>query len=204
MFYDLTHSINNHTSVYPGDPKVSVEPAGELERDGFFDHKLTFGTHVGTHIDAPAHMLKDGKQLKDYPPERFILDAVCLDAQDGFKAADITTHAKPGMAVLFYTGASEYFHEERYWHEFMVLDEKSIKALRDKKVSLVGLDTGSADKAEDFPIHKALLGADILIIENMTNLGELVGKTFKLYALPLKLEKDGAPIRAVANTGLLL
>lgn len=199
MFYDLSHPIKNDTPVYPGDPKVAIEPNGTLEHDGFCDHKLAFGTHTGTHIDAPAHMLKDGKQLKDFPPERFILEAICLDVRQGFKAADILAQAQPDAAVLFWTGAGDYFHKDRYWHDYPVLDDASIKALIDKKVSLVGFDTGSADKAEDFPVHKALFATDILIIENLTNLKDLAGKTFKLYALPLKLEKDGAPIRAIGE-----
>jgi arylformamidase len=62
------------------------------------------------------------------------------------------------------------------------------------------MDTGSFDNAEGFPVHKQLLGADILLIENLTNLEPLIGKQFKLYALPLKLERDGAPARVIATT----
>jgi|GEM_PF-3072132 len=43
-----------------------------------------------------------------------------------------------------------------------------------------------------------LLSGDVLIIENMTNLAQLEGKRFTVYALPLKLDVDGAPTRAVA------
>lgn len=196
MIYDLSQTLNNDTPVYPGDPKVAVKEQGTLARDGFSDHKLTLGTHAGTHIDAPAHMLEGGKQLKDYQVERFVLDAICLDARSSFR---LDESVKPGMAVLFYTGASDYFHEERYWHEYPVLDDETIKELISRQAGLVGLDTGSADIADGFPVHKALLGADILIVENLTNLKPLIGKTFKLYALPLKLEKDGAPVRAIAE-----
>jgi kynurenine formamidase len=63
---------------------------------------------------------------------------------------------------------------------------------------MVGLDTGSVDTGDVFPIHKILLGGDVLIIENMTNLAPLAGKAFTVYALPLKLEVDGSPARAIA------
>lgn len=101
---------------------------------------------------------------------------------------------------MFFTGASDFFKDEKYWHEYLVPDEATIKILIDKKVPLVGVDTGSFDNAEDFPVHKALLGADILLIENLTNLAPLAGKNFELYALPIKLEKDGAPARVIAKT----
>jgi arylformamidase len=200
MLYDLTQMLNEDTPVYPRDPKVKIEAVGTIAKDGFCDHLLSMGTHNGTHVDAPAHMIDGGKQLKDYPIERFVVAAVCIDTRSGFVADAIAQAiSKPGMAVLFYTGASDYFTEERYWHEYPVLDKVTMKVLIDKMVSIVGVDTGSFDNAGSFPVHKALLGADILLIENLTNLVPLVGKTFELYALPIKLEKDGAPARVVAK-----
>lgn len=199
-FVDLSHPVTEQTPVYPGDPRVQIEEAGVIDQDGFYDHKLTFGTHVGTHMDAPAHMLADGKGLKDFAVDRFVRRAVCIDARNGFDAAAIeAADIQPGMAVVFYTGASDYFTEEKYWHEYAVLDQVTIDALVAKQVSLVGVDTGSVDIAEDFPVHKALLGAEILIIENLTSLSEIVGWSFELIALPLKLEKDGAPARVIAR-----
>jgi arylformamidase len=200
--FDLSHTVSADTPVYPGDPAVQVDPAGTFAKDGFCDHKLTFGSHAGTHVDAPAHMIKGGKQLKDYEIERFIRHAVCVDATNGFDAAAIArADIQPGDAVLFYTGISEHFMEDIYWSDYSVLDEACCQLLIDKQVSMVGLDTASADNVDGFPVHKKLLGADILIVENLTNLKDLVGSSFEFTALPLKLEKDGAPVRAVARIG---
>jgi kynurenine formamidase len=91
------------------------------------------------------------------------------------------------------------FTEERYWHDYPVLDDAIVKVLIDKKVSMVGVDAGSFDNVEDFPVHKMLLDADILLIENLTNMARLAGRRFELYALPLKLEQDGAPARVAAR-----
>ncbi len=200
MLYDLTQTLNENIPVYPGDPKVKVEQAGVIAKDGFCDHLLTMGTHNGTHMDAPMHMIDGGKGLKDYPVERFVVPAVCIDVRGGFDAAKVAGQIpEAGIGVLFYSGASDYFSEEKYWHEYLVPDEATIKVLIDKKVSIVGVDTGSFDIAEDFPVHKALLAADILLIENLTNLAPLAGKSFELCALPIKLEQDGAPARVIAK-----
>ncbi len=49
------------------------------------------------------------------------------------------------------------------------------------------------------PVHKILLGHDILQIEIMTNLDQVVGKRFTLLAFPLNfLEIDASPCRAIA------
>jgi arylformamidase len=199
MIYDLTHSISEDLPVYPGDPHVRIEPVGQIVKDGFSDRLVTIGTHNGTHIDAPAHMIEGGNQLKDYPVERFVRSAVCIDARNGFSVEAIAAAIdKPGVAVIFYTGASDYFEQEKYWQDYKVLDSAVARLLIDKQVSLVGVDTGSFDIEEDFPIHKQLLAADVLLLENLTNLQELIGKSFDIYALPLKLEADGSPTRVIA------
>ncbi len=198
---DLTHTVNAQTPVYPGDPAVEIVASGDIEKDGFADHKVTFGTHVGTHIDAPAHMIIDGKKLSDIMLRRFVVPAVCIDVTEGFDADVIAaTGVEEGGAVLFYTGMSQYFVKPSYWEKHQVMDQACIKALVSKKVGLIGVDAGSVDNQEDFPVHKALLGSDILIIENLApTVQELVGKHFELIALPLKLEFDGAPARVVAR-----
>jgi kynurenine formamidase len=108
MIYDLTQALNENTPVYPGDPKVKVEQVGVIAKDGFCDHLVAFGTHNGTHMDAPAHMIEGGKGLKDYPIERFIMPAICVDVRGGFVADRIASQiSEVGLGVLFYTGASE-------------------------------------------------------------------------------------------------
>jgi len=63
---------------------------------------------------------------------------------------------------------------------------------------MVGLDMCSPDRPP-FPVHKILLGGEILIIENLTNMEALEGKNFTIYAFPIKLQIDGAPVRVVAE-----
>ena len=68
-------------------------------------------------------------------------------------------------------------------------------------VSFVGIDTASIDHPEDatYPAHHALLGANVLVIENVANLSALGSSAFWLLALPLNLQgTSGSPIRLVA------
>lgn len=67
------------------------------------------------------------------------------------------------------------------------------------RVNMVGSDTCSPDGLGSCPIHRQLLGSDILIIENLTNLDRLLGKTFTVYAFPIALSLDAAPARVVAH-----
>jgi len=70
-----------------------------------------------------------------------------------------------------------------------------------KEAAALGVDTLSPDPPEALrtnPIHPVVLEKNVLIIENLTNLGELPD-FFLFLALPLKIRAgSGSPIRAVA------
>lgn len=195
-YIDLSHQINPQTPVYPGDPAVVIEPAGVMAHDGYNDSILTLGTHIGTHIDAPAHMIADAATLDSYSVDRFTGMALCIDARNGFVLPADTSTVD---AIFFCTGASNRFTEPSYWQEYPVMSNLEFQEILKHKISIIGVDTGSVDNSEDFPNHKSLLGNDILIIENLTNLSELMGKTFEFTALPLNVALDGAPCRVIAK-----
>jgi arylformamidase len=73
--------------------------------------------------------------------------------------------------------------------------------LSNKKINAVAIDGPSIDSGinSDFPVHKILSKNNIIIIENLCNLGQINKKIFKLIAIPLKLYRaSGSPIRALA------
>ena len=55
-------------------------------------------------------------------------------------------------------------------------------------------------KGFDFPVHKTLLGNEILIAEYVTNLGSIFGKRTRIMALPLRVKgSDTGHARIVAE-----
>lgn len=202
MIIDLSMPVNEDTVVYPGDAKPVFEQAGTLETVGYVDHIVHINNHLGTHIDAPDHMLEKGKLLSEYSVERFVCQAVCIDARD----ADVLTvdilggvDIKPGDAVLFYTGKGDNYTVQSYATEYPHIDIELARQLVAMDVNFVGVDMISFDQDEPYPIHKAFLDNDVLLIENLVNLGSVVGKRFRLYALPVKLELHAAPARVLAE-----
>jgi len=197
-YVDLSHQISADTPVYPGDPKVEIKSAGVLSNDGFADSILILGTHVGTHIDAPAHMIDGGATLDSYAIDRFISKAICIDVRDGFDALE-THNLKDIFAIFFYTGTSARYTNKSYWKDYPVIPESALRYLLKSEIKTIGIDAGSVDNQQDFPIHKQLLLNDILIIENLTNLDQVTGKVFEYTALPLNVALDGAPCRVIAK-----
>lgn len=198
QYVDLSVAINEQTPVYPGDPLPKITPELMLKKDGCSDHMVTFGTHFGTHMDAPSHMLEGGKTLDQYPVDYFVGPGKLIKVEgaittDMVVAADI----KAGDIVLFWTGMSEKYADPEYFEAYPVIPEDVSQYLANKRVKIVGVDTCSVD-GEAFVSHRMLLKNDVLIIENLANLKDLEGKQFTVYALPIKLQLDGAPARVIA------
>jgi len=196
MIIDLSVSLNQDTPAYPGDPKIDIKQAADFATDGYLGHIIQLGTHTGTHVDAPAHMVDGAQTVGQIPLEVFCGTGKIVDGCSLGAAED--AGVVKGDIVIFNTGTSQRFYEESYFTDYPTLSEELVDYLIDTQVKLVGLDTCSADNAAGFPIHKKLLSAGIPIVENLTNLSALQDKTFQFFALPLKLDLDGAPVRAFA------
>ncbi len=194
---DLSIPIDEKTPVYPGDPKQEINHISTVEKEGWNEHRLTFNTHFSTHIDAPWHMIKDGKKLSEYPLDRFIGEGVLIDVRKGFdiKFLDKAKVTK-GSIVLLWTDHCKNLYKN-YFEGAKFMPADFAKKLAKLKPKMVGMDIFSPD-GPPFEIHKILLGADVLLIENMRNFDKLKGK-FKVFALPINLQNtDGAQCRAIA------
>lgn len=202
MLIDLTHTLVSGMPVYPGDTSPEVIQSAAVEKDGFTHFDVKTGVHAGTHMDGPAHMVVGGRKLCDFPPERFITSAKLLDKPGAMEIglSDVQSiNLNPGDALIIRTGFSEKFNEPDYFTAYPVLTEDAARYLVEKRIGILGIDWPSPDR-EPFAVHKILLGAEILIIENLTNL-EALGNAanFTLHALPMKVDADSAPVRVIAE-----
>lgn len=166
-------------------------------------------THVSTHVDAPAHFIKNGKTVDQLEIERFIGHVVTLDVRDrhvitrrDVEEAISRTDYRKGDAVFLYTGWAEKYDSDEYISKCPGIDREAAEYLRDLEVKLVGIDSPSIDPAESttFDAHKILLEAEIPIIENLCNLDKIVNRRVKYYAFPLKLARCSAsPVRVIVE-----
>ncbi len=201
-YLDLTQLFSDNMPVYPGDPLPELIKVADISSQGFVDHKIISTMHVGTHIDAPAHIMEGGKYLSDYQVEKFFGEGVLIDARGKALAdADLLSNIniKPESFVLVMFGWSQKFGSDAYYQKYPELTETFARRLVDFKVSAVGMDTPGPDRPP-FKVHKILLSHDILIIENLTNLAALINqKNFEITALPAKFKTEAATCRVVAK-----
>ena len=197
-YVDLTQTFTDAMPVYPGDSPAQLT---EISQGGVVDHLLKSGMHVGTHMDAPRHMLPGGKNLSDYGVEKFFGRGVLIDARGRDSAGPELLEPvaiQPGDIVLVNFGWAGKFGRAEYFTGHPVLTEEFARKLVKAGASMVGVDTPSPDYAP-YLVHKLLLGRDVLIIENLAELSKLGNQAFEVTALPAKLRADAAFCRVVAK-----
>jgi kynurenine formamidase len=205
--YDLTQPLTADTPRFPGDPAIQIEPVAGIAP--WHVSALRLSTHSGTHMDAPRHCIPDGVGIGHFGPDRLIgrglvLDASGLADNEAIPAAVIDQlggQTWPGWFAVVRTGWDRYWRDERYFrHPF--LSPALANALMESGAGLVAIDALNVDSTVDGSsgAHLVLLGANVLIAENLCRLDVLEpARTYVFACLPLSLgDADGAPARVVA------
>ena len=194
---DLTLPLDDKIPVFPGHPKAEFKQVATIGKEGWNEKRLEFNTHFGTHIDAPFHMIPDGKKLSDFDISDFLGQAQVIDVSDQAEIV-VSEEEIESEFIFFYTGHSKNIYSGKYYENNPVISLDTAHMLAHKGVKIVGIDSFSPDN-EPFEVHKMLFQHDILSLENLTNLEKLIGKKFTCIILPLNiLEADGSPVRVIA------
>ena len=149
--------------------------------------------HLGTHADAPAHVMEDGAPVGRLPLEAYVGPARVMDLPG---RGEIGPDALPKKSlgaprILFRTGGAAS------------LSPLAAILLAERGAVLVGTDADSidAEDADDLPAHKALVARGVAILEGL-DLDDVTPGDYQLVALPLKFAAlDASPVRAILIEG---
>lgn len=213
-FIDLSHTITDGMITYKGLPAPII--CDHLSFIDSHDHyaegtefnigKIEMVANTGTYLDTPYHRYRDGHDLNGLVLEKVSNVPAVVVRATGMteRAIDWMTFAPidvSGKAVLINTGWDRNWGTDQYFEGHPFLTEKSAEYLRDQGAILVGIDTLNIDDTSGGtrPVHSTLLGAEIPIVEHMTNLGALPNDDFMFTAVPPKIIGMGTfPVRAHA------
>ncbi len=225
--YDLTHVLDQNT----------YHPFGGC----YFQNRQTWGAHncrhayitmslhYGTHMDAPWHMVEDGRTLDtiriqdlagpavvidvsdEYNPSKAELQGISLESVQAALSKAGNTLQK-GDAVIIYTGWQELFYSEpvRYFDKYCTLSTEACRWFVEQGVRLIALDISDIDLPKQYatapfdPVnHKIVLGSGVYVIENVGGeIKSLLNRRIYLLPAPLNLGGEyasGAPIRLIAS-----
>jgi kynurenine formamidase len=199
---DLSHKIEDGMPIYPGDTRTNLVQIKYLNEDKYNNYKLDICMHSGTHIDSPMHLTPCKEYISELPLESFIGNGCVLDVRNQaiIKLKDeYNTLVKENSIVLLYTGFDAYYGTKEYYQNHPSIDIELCDFLVEKKIKMIGMDTPSPDRYP-FKIHKLLFENNIYILENLTNLDQLLNiDRFEVIAFPLKINADSSITRAVAR-----
>ena len=203
-FTDVTLGISNAMPVWPGDPEVHIRAVKSILTDGFAVSEITIGSHTGTHIDAPSHFIKGGKDVDGLDLSRLIGPCLVLDfsslnrsitAQDVSERLSYMDEEVPER-IIFKTGHGNSNSSKGV--DELGIGEDTAKFLLSNGCKLVCIDLPSIEpESSNMMVHERLLGSEVIIMESLA-LDEIEEGQYFLISLPLKIVgADAAPCRAI-------
>lgn len=188
---DLTQTISEDMPLFPGTPTPKLNVKYTVEADGFREMEIALYSHMGTHLDTPAHVFCDGKALADYDVDQFCGPGLALDFSrmsgkvitlENFEKAlqeslsqrqsrsnnsvgDGTEKNEKSFStleyLLFYTGWDKKWGSNSYLTGAPVLSEEVARHLTTLKLKGLGIDAISVD-----PMEGNMLVAHRILLEN--------------------------------------
>lgn len=188
--YDISQEVLS-CRVYPGDPAPKAEQLVSMAKGDVYNMTaLSMCNHNGTHVDAPAHFIRDGKTIEQMPVDTFV--GWCYVARHH---GDVTADdARRMLRLSAEAGAPE---------RLLIAGEATVtpeaaEVFAASSLRLIGNESQSVGPIDaPMAVHLALLGRGIALLEGIVLTGVPEGK-YLLSAAPLNLAGcEGAPCRAV-------
>ena len=203
--YDATLPIHEGMLTFPGDPQFAIVTVFDRRKGDPFNLALMqVATHLGTHVDPPAHYVEGGATVDEIPLETMIGPAVILDMR-GRQLVDRRaledSWFESYTRVLLKTDNSSKLLKRDYDTDYVSLTEDGARFLVDKGVRLVGIDYLSIETYMNpgAPVHHIFISAGVLIVEGLY-LSEIPAGPCRIYCLPMRIKGgDGAPARVLVE-----
>lgn len=204
---DFTHLITPDMPTFPGTPAPLLQTVATVPADFYHETSLHLYSHMGTHVDAPAHIFENGLTLDRLPIECFTGSAVVIPCRGPIVTPDalapFAQAAEAADFLLFSTGwESRWSDPASYVSDYPVLAPAIADFAAARRKKGVGVDTLSPDRPDALDFHRRFLSyGGGIILENLCHLAAAApGTLFPLCALPLHYAgADGAPARVIGK-----
>ncbi|MGA1863963.1 MAG: cyclase family protein [bacterium] len=203
---DISVPLKSGMVHWPDDPPVKIERLSDLDQGDLSTvSMISMCSHTGTHMDAPIHLIKNGKGLDEMPFDVTVGVARVIEIFDekSISAEELARYQiRKGERLLFKTRNSiKCWNISRFVKDFVYISRDAAEFLVERKIRVAGIDYLSVDGIGEkgFNAHIVLLKAGIWIIEGLDLSGVEHGR-YQLICLPLNITRgDGAPARAIVK-----
>lgn len=202
--YDISVPVQTGGLVYPGNPAITIELDSAIAKGASSNvSRIDFGSHTGTHVDAPRHFFDDGAPVDTLPLDVLMGPALLIAMEPDLMAVSTEQLKQHDLThvtrLLIRTRNSGFVREREFRNNFTYLAPDGAQYLVDNGVKLVGVDYLSVEQFHSghHRTHRTLLEHGVVIVEGL-DLSEPPPGVYELRCLPLRLTGlDGAPARAV-------
>jgi arylformamidase len=201
---DISVPLFTGMAHWPGDPAFESSLAVSMA-EGKVCNLTRFSTsaHIGTHMDAPRHFIRDGITMEKMPIEAVIgpCRVVPIRDRESIQPRELLPlKLKEGERILFKSrNSARSWKMKTFDEDFIFISREGAQCLVDHGVQTVGVDYLSVGgfRKDGVETHNILLGACVWIIEGL-DLSKIKPGKYDLICLPLKMAgADGAPARAI-------
>ena len=169
----------------------------------------SFGSHTGTHLDAPKHFIAGGGSVDELDLESLVgpVEVVAIQG-NSVTAAELEAADLPGdmKRVIFKTQNTSrgLLDKPTFQRDYVGVAPDAARWLVDKGVKMVGIDYLSIGPygGVNVETHRTLLGAGVVAVEGLLLTDIEPGRYF-LAALPPKMGGvEGSPCRVILIEGI--
>jgi arylformamidase len=205
-FIDISIPLEEGKTTYPSVPPLSVKWLRRLEDgDNVSLSMISMVVHLGTHVDAPAHVLQGGSLIHGLELENMLGESKVIDVsgqlvitRDLLKSQ--LRELPVGKIILLKTGYKNYVETGGEFEiNYSYMEEGAADFLVENGVKTVGVDTPNVDRYGDksMRVHKKLLGSGVIVIENL-RLHHVTPGNYRFIGLPIYIKGvEGVPLRAI-------
>lgn len=221
---DLSHIFSVNPPTYTVGQVPTRKDLVTVAANGFYIQEWTFAEHTGTHMDIPAHFIADGETVDNYPAAALVSPVIVVDISKKaetdddamLEVADLEAWEKANGEIPAGAVVAMYSGWESRWTEpdtFRNADADGVQhypgfsgeaakfLVEERDIHGIAVDTLSLDigASTTFDVHYTILGAGKYGLENIANLGLLMGKAATMVVGVPRWEKgSGGPCRVLA------
>ncbi|MBM3706354.1 MAG: cyclase family protein, partial [Actinobacteria bacterium] len=167
--------ISDDLPTYPGDPAVRISSKVSFRDKGYNVLSLCFGTHSGTHLDVPLHLIDRADSVDKIPLEKFAGEALFVEilkdenekiTLDEIRYLDL----RNGDILIVHTGWGKNKYKKNYFTSFPYFSIDAADYIISKKIKAIGADIPAVDGPQQKgAFHRKMMNAGIIIIEALIN-----------------------------------
>jgi arylformamidase len=163
---------------------------------------ITTSPHVGTHADAPLHVLDAASASHELPLTAFAGRAIVCSVDSSLETVaprDLASLPRRGTIERLLLRTQCSVAAGSFPDRWPVLAVETVEGLLGRGLVLFGVDAPSVDgrHSKTLDVHKALFRGGAFNLENL-DLRSIEDGVYDLIAYPLLVDDlDAAPVRAV-------